>query len=282
MNSLSSQFARLLPFSSPLISSVSSFLLPAISLNFGFKQGFATVAGDNQEKRRSLIRSVVDIRRTAKVTEGGKIISFSVLVVVGNGRGGAGYALGKALSVIAAMKKATAKATKNMRFIPRYMNSTIYHQIDHQFHHSKIRLWPADMEYGLRVNHSIQSICHCAGITALGGKVHGSRNVINVVRGTFEALESQESHLERARRLGLRAIDLNQTFFDYQQELNNNYNEMQLQLLKNKVFQGNNPNRSPNLNRLALSAAEGDDDGDDYPQTGNKKQRNNFNKPKIN
>jgi len=226
------------------------------------------------------------------VTKGGKIMSFSVMVVVGNGKGGAGFGLGKALSMLEATRKATVKATKAMTFIPRYHNSTIYHPIDHEFHKTRIRLFPADMgissssfcflaskiqtlllfflltwvDYGIRVHHAIQSICHCAGIQAIGGKVYGSRNVINVVRGTFEgkhpssslpfltfkpqishaysngpffffvlALESQETHLERARRLGLKAVDLHQTTFDRELEENERFNQMQLELLKVKL-----------------------------------------------
>jgi len=79
------------------------------------------------------------------VTKGGKIMSFSVMVVVGNGKGGAGFGLGKALSMLEATRKATVKATKAMTFIPRYHNSTIYHPIDHEFHKTRIRLFPADM-----------------------------------------------------------------------------------------------------------------------------------------
>jgi len=189
----------------------------------------------DDDHKPTIARSVVDIRRTAKVTKGGKIMSFSVMVVVGNGKGGAGFGLGKALSMLEATRKATVKATKAMTFIPRYHNSTIYHPIDHEFHKTRIRLFPADMDYGIRVHHAIQSICHCAGIQAIGGKVYGSRNVINVVRGTFEALESQETHLERARRLGLKAVDLHQTTFDRELEENERFNQMQLELLKVKL-----------------------------------------------
>lgn len=218
-----------------------STLLPSSSL--ALTRGYAAFDDrpERQERpdRLSITRSVVAVRRTAKVTKGGRIISFSVMVVVGNGKGGAGYALGKALSVSDATKKATVRAMSSMRFIPRYMNSTIYHQIDHVFHKSRIRLWPANQEYGIRTHHAIQAICHCAGIQSLGAKVHGSRNIINVVRGTFEALESQETHLERSRRLGLKAVDINQTYFDRQMEINEKYNQLQLELLKSKLAQKN-------------------------------------------
>ncbi|PVZ97208.1 hypothetical protein BB558_006840, partial [Smittium angustum] len=93
--------------------------------------------GISFEDFRNLTKKVILMRRTVQMTRKGKIPSMTVLVVVGNCRGGAGYGEGKDLEAPKAIIKATRKAIKNMIYFPRYDNRTIHHDIYHKFKASK-------------------------------------------------------------------------------------------------------------------------------------------------
>ncbi|CAH1771386.1 1234_t:CDS:2, partial [Entrophospora sp. SA101] len=89
------------------------------------------------------------------------------------------------------VRKATNQAIKNLQYFHRYNDRTIYHEIQYKFH-----------RFGIRTNHYIHEICKCVGIHDLAAKVLGSRNGMNVVKATFQALETQKLPEDLAKTRG--------------------------------------------------------------------------------
>jgi small subunit ribosomal protein S5 len=134
-----------------------------------------------------MIESVIRISRVAKVTKGGTKLSFSALVVVGDGKGRAGYALGKAAEVAVGIKKGLNAAKKRMIEIPRD-GSTIPHQVIGGWCATRVLLKPASEGTGVIASGPVRAICDGAGIKNILTKVHRSSNPLNVVKATFEGL----------------------------------------------------------------------------------------------
>jgi small subunit ribosomal protein S5 len=131
---------------------------------------------------------VVTIKRVAKVLKGGKKLSFYAMVVVGNKKGLAGYASGKANEVPSAIEKATKKAMKNLFKIP-IVGTTIPHQIIGKQGRTKVLLKPAKPGTGVIAGITVRAVMTCAGINDIVTKIIGSTNPMNVVRATFNALQ---------------------------------------------------------------------------------------------
>ena len=134
-----------------------------------------------------LIEKVVSINRVSKTTKGGTRLAFSALVVVGDGKGKAGYGLGKAGEVATAIKKALAAAKKQMIVIAR-RGTTITHDIIGQCGSAIVVLKPASEGTGVIASGAVRAVCDGAGITNILTKCHRSNNPINVVKATFDGL----------------------------------------------------------------------------------------------
>jgi|GEM_PF-62663 len=134
-----------------------------------------------------LIEKVVSINRVSKTTKGGTRLAFSALVVVGDGKGKAGYGLGKAGEVATAIKKALATAKKQMIVISR-RGTTITHEIIGQCGSAIVLLKPASEGTGVIASGAVRAVCDGAGITNILTKCHRSNNPINVVKATFDGL----------------------------------------------------------------------------------------------
>ncbi len=132
-----------------------------------------------------LKESVIRISRVAKVTKGGTKLSFSALVVVGDGNGRSGYALGKAAEVSVGIKKALNAAKKCMVSIPR-RGTTIPHEVIGKWCATRVLLKPASEGTGVIACGSVRAICEGAGIKNILTKVHRSSNPLNVVKATME------------------------------------------------------------------------------------------------
>ncbi|MBF0504091.1 MAG: 30S ribosomal protein S5 [Candidatus Omnitrophica bacterium] len=134
-----------------------------------------------------LIEKVVSINRVSKTTKGGTRLAFSALVVVGDGKGKAGYGLGKAGEVATAIKKGLAAAKKQMIVIAR-RGTTITHEIIGQCGSAIVLLKPASEGTGVIASGAVRAVCDGAGISNILTKCHRSNNPINVVKATFDGL----------------------------------------------------------------------------------------------
>lgn len=118
---------------------------------------------------------ILQIKRVTKKTTGGNYVTFTALVVVGNGRGGVGIALGRGMEVPQAIRKAILLAKKHMITVPLY-KSTIPHSIKLKYKAGLIYLKPAPEGTGLKIGSVARAIFDLAGIHNASGKIIGSRN----------------------------------------------------------------------------------------------------------
>lgn len=130
---------------------------------------------------------VVSINRVTKVVKGGKNLSFSALVVVGDQRGHAGFGMGKAREVPMAIRKAIEQAKKNMIKL-NVKGSTIPHQVTGRFGSGQVMLKPAPDGTGIIAGGPVRAVMEVAGIQNVLTKSIGTSNPHNVVKATFDAL----------------------------------------------------------------------------------------------
>ncbi len=136
----------------------------------------------------NLKESVVSINRVTKVVKGGKNLSFSALVVVGDPDAGVvGFGTGKAKEVPSAIKKGIESAKKNLSKI-NLSGRTIPHQVTGVFGSGKVLLKPAPEGTGVIAGGPVRYVIEAAGVHNVLTKCLGSRNPHNVVKATVDAL----------------------------------------------------------------------------------------------
>jgi small subunit ribosomal protein S5 len=153
---------------------------------------------DAQELREK----VVKINRVAKVVKGGRRFGFSALVVVGDGKGRVGTALGKAKEVPEAIRKGIEKAKKSMITFP-IVNGTIPHEIIGEAGAARVFMRPASPGTGVIAGGGVRAVLEAGGVSNVLSKSLGSSNVINVVRATIVALKDLRTAEQMAAKRGL-------------------------------------------------------------------------------
>ena len=145
--------------------------------------------------------TVVNIGRVTKVVKGGKNMSFSALVVVGDGNGVVGFGIGKAKEVPSAIKKAIEAAKKALIRVPM-AGSSIPHPVLGNFGAGAVLLKPAPDGTGIIAGGAVRAVVEAAGLHNVLTKSLGSANPHNVVRATFNGLECLKSPAAVARLRG--------------------------------------------------------------------------------
>jgi small subunit ribosomal protein S5 len=144
---------------------------------------------------------VISINRVTKVVKGGKNLSFSALVVIGDQNGIVGFGTGKAKEVPQAIRKAIEAAKRNLIRVP-VKGATLPHPITGVFGAGRVMLKPAVEGTGVIAGGAVRAIMNAAGVRDVLTKCLGSTNPHNVIRATFDGLQNLRSAESVARLRG--------------------------------------------------------------------------------
>ncbi len=154
----------------------------------------------NSEESSGISERTVRINRVSKVVKGGRHLTFSATVVVGDGEGRVGIGMGKAADVPDAIKKGTTYAQKNMVEIP-VKGDTIAHDVEAKFGGTIVMLKPAPPGTGVIAGEAVRAVVELAGVKDVVTKVRRSTNPTNVVKATLKGLQMlKDPDEEIARR----------------------------------------------------------------------------------
>lgn len=150
--------------------------------------------GRSFEKPKSEFdQKIVSIRRVTRVVAGGRRMSFSVAIIIGNRKGAVGLGTGKAIDTSLAINKAVKNAKKNMIWVKTTKTHSLPHEISAKFSSSEVAMFP-NRGKGLVSGSATRDILLLAGITNVTSKFHsGSKNKLNNAKATIQALSQLAS-----------------------------------------------------------------------------------------
>ena len=160
-----------------------------------------------REEGSELIEKVVSLNRVSKTVKGGRIMKFSALMVVGDGKGKVGFGMGKAGEVSEAIRKGIEDAKKNMHTIT-LSGTTIPHEVLGAFGAGRVLMKPAAPGTGIIAGGAVRAVMEAAGIKDIRAKSLRSNNPNNVVSATMEGLLSLRDAEAVAKYRGKAADEL--------------------------------------------------------------------------
>ena len=154
-----------------------------------------------REESSEYIEKLVSLNRVSKTVKGGRIMKFSALMVVGDGKGKVGFGMGKAGEVSEAIRKGIEDAKKNMHTVT-LTGTTIPHEVLGAFGAGRVLIKPAAPGTGIIAGGPVRAVMEAAGIRDIRAKCLRSNNPQNVVKATMQGLLSLRGPEEVARIRG--------------------------------------------------------------------------------
>lgn len=148
-----------------------------------------------------LAEKLITINRVSKTVKGGKQFAFTALTVVGDGQGRVGFGYGKAREVPVAIQKAMERARKSMVSVALH-DETVQHEIEGTHGATRVLVRPASSGTGVIAGGAMRAVFEVAGVQNVLAKSYGSRNPINLVRATLNALSAMRLPEEVAAKRG--------------------------------------------------------------------------------
>ena len=140
------------------------------------------------EENDGLVKKLIAVNRVTKTVKGGRNMRFAALVVVGDGNGKIGCAMGKAKEVPEAIDKATLRAKKNMAKVS-VLGTSIPHEIIGKFGRGSVLMMPAAEGTGVIAGGPVRAVMEAVGIKDIRTKSHGTNNPINCVKAAIAGLK---------------------------------------------------------------------------------------------
>lgn len=163
---------------------------------------------DFNDRDSEFVDKLVHINRVAKVVKGGRRFGFAALVVVGDQKGRVGFGKGKAREVPEAIRKATEMAKRNMIRVPLREGRTVHHDISGRHGAGRVVLRSAPPGTGIIAGGPMRAVFETLGIQDIVTKSIGSSNPYNMIRATFDALQSVSSPKRIAAKRGKKVGDI--------------------------------------------------------------------------
>ena len=160
------------------------------------------------DENDGLIKKLIAVNRVSKTVKGGRNMRFSALVVIGDGNGKVGCAMGKAKEVPEAIEKATQRAKKNMTAIS-LLGTSIPHEVIGKFGRGAVLMMPAAEGTGVIAGGPVRAVMEAVGVKDIRTKSHGTNNPINCVKATIAGLKSLRTAEQVAQVRGKSVEEIN-------------------------------------------------------------------------
>jgi len=163
---------------------------------------------ERKEADSEFVDRLVHINRVAKVVKGGRRFGFAALVVVGDGKGRAGFGHGKAREVPEAIRKATEQAKRSMVRVPLREGRTLHHDIEGRHGAGRVVMRTAVPGTGIIAGGPMRAVFEMLGLQDVVSKSLGSNNPYNMIRATIDGLTKEASPRSVAQRRGKKVAEI--------------------------------------------------------------------------